>query len=348
MSRRERTTALPRTHLREQSHRTERTFLGRSWSEGDQRKLILGGAALLLLIVIAAFAWRLYYNQVARPNKVIAEVGAEKIRLDYYTDRLFEFARANSNTSLPLIQSGLLTKLEEEALTVQEAEARGIVLDDNAVTQAIADKLGVPVGGDGSSFDIRYRAELARTGLTDSSFRRLSKAELADTKLRDMIGSEVGDTGEMLTMRIVVSPTEDAAKAIYDRIMKGENMGTIAQTESTDLSSRANDGVRDPEPREILEPTIRTAVEGKQVGDVVGPLLVNGSWVVLRVEVIDPARAYTPSQKDQVIEERFAAMIAARRAQVEIKRDFTADDAQWATTHTNGDTSAVVSGTQTP
>lgn len=348
MSRRERTTALPRTHIRERDAREQRTFLGRPWTERESRFAIIGGALFLLLVVAAAFGYRLYYNQVLRPNKVILEVGAEKVRLDYYTDRLFEFARANTNTSLPLIQSGLLSKLEEEALTVQEAESRGIALGEAEVTQAIADKLGVPVGGDGSVFDTRYRAELARTGLTDTSFRRLAKAELADTKLREAITTEVGDTGEMVTMRIVVSATEDASKAVLSRIQAGENMGTIAQTESTDLSSRASDGVRDAEPREILNDTIRTAIEGKGVGDVIGPLEVEGSWVVLRVEVIDPAGAYTPAQKTQVVDERFLDVIAARRASVKVVRDFTSSDADWSVAHTNGDTSTVATGTTTP
>lgn len=347
MSRRERTTALPRTRLRERSTHDQRRILGRTWTDRETKFAIWGAALALLLVVLGAYGYRLYYNHIIRPNRVIISVGEEDVKLKYYTDRLFDFARANQNTSLPLIQSGLLTKLEEEALTVQEARARGISLSDDEVTAAIADKLGVPVGGDGSPFDTRYRAELERTGLTDSSFRRLTLAELADTKLREQLSTEIGDTGELLTLRIVVSASEDASKAVLAKIQAGENMGTIAQTESTDLSSRANDGVRDPEPRAILNDSIRTALDGKKVGDLVGPISVEGSWVVARVEVIDPAGTYSTTQKDQLVDQKFADVLDARRAQVKIERDFTADDAEWSIAHTDGDTSTVTTDTTT-
>lgn len=341
MSRRERTTALPRQ--REATLRTTspgKTMFGRG-GEGAARLAILGFAVLLLVIVAGAVAYRVYANNVLRPNNVVLTVGEDKIKLNYYTDRLYEFALANSQVSVPVLQSSLLTKLEEESLTVQIARERGIDLSDEAVTQAIADKLGVPVGGSGSAFDSRYRAELSRVGMSDSNYRRLSMAELADTKLREQITAEVGDTGEMVTLRAVASISQEESQAVFDRITGGEDMGTIAQTESLDLGSRTTDGVQSAAPPTLFPDELKEALEGKADKELFGPIEIGDQWWVFRVESRDPEGPYLEAQKTTLASLAFDDAIAAKRATLTVTRSLSASDAEWAREHTDGDPGAV-------
>jgi hypothetical protein len=248
MSRRERTTALPRQRQRDRSVAAGRTFLGRHWSERDARFAILGGAALLLLAVFLAFAWRWYDSNFRRPDTVVLTVGSEEVKLNYFADRLYEFAIANQQTSFSLIEAGLLAKLEEEALTVLVARDRGVDLSSDAVTIAIAEKLGVPVGGSGSLFDQRYRAELRRLAMSDGNYRRLATAELADRRIRELIETEIGDATELVTFRRISLATEEEANTVLERIQGGEDMGTLAQTLSLDTETIQQDGIAVPEP----------------------------------------------------------------------------------------------------
>ncbi len=309
--------------------------------EGALRLAILGIAVLLLVIVAGAFAYRVYANNILRPNNIVLTVGEDKIKLSYYTDRLYEFALANAQVPVPVLESSLLAKLQEESLTVQLARDRGVDLSDEAVTQSIADKLGVPIGGSGSPFDTRYRAELKRVGMSDANYRRLSMAELANTKLREIVATEVGDTGEMVTLRAVASIDQAESQKVFDRIKGGENMGTIAQTESLDLGSRATDGVQSAAPPLLFPEELQEALAGKADLELFGPVEIGDQWWVFRVDTRDPAGPYTESQKTSLEEVKFDEAIAAKRATLTITQTLSASDAAWARENTNGDPASI-------
>ncbi len=185
MSRRDRTTGLPRPRERAAvSHGP--TFLGIHWTDDHWRAAILGGVAIIGLLVVGIFVWRWYVEHVRYPNSVVLRVEDQEFTLDYFTERLPSFAQANSSLTTGFREPALLSKLEEEAITIIAAEGRGVDLSDEAVTQWIADDLGVPVGGAGSSFDTLYRQRLKTQGLSNDDYRRLAKAQLADTKLQEI------------------------------------------------------------------------------------------------------------------------------------------------------------------
>ena len=111
-----------------------------------------------------------YDYRILTPRHTGAERGNQDVKLSYYTDRLYSYAQADQaaqaqaqsggSTNIALLEQQLLGTLETEAVTVQLAKDKGIDLSDDAITKEIADELGVPVGGPGSSFDTLYRAKL--------------------------------------------------------------------------------------------------------------------------------------------------------------------------------------------
>lgn len=347
MSRRERTTALPRQRVRTHSHTSGRKFLGRTWGESEGRLAILGVSLLFLFFVVSVFTYRWYDERFQRPNHVVLSVGEDKIKLTYYADRLYEFALANAQVPVPVLESSLLAKLEEESLTVQVARDRGIELGEGEVTQAIAAKLGVPVGGDGSPFDTRYRAELKRVGMSDGNYRRLATAELADSKLRERVTTEVGDTGDTVTLRAIASKTKEESDAILARINKGDNMGTIAQTESLDLGTRQTDGVQSPAPAKLLPKELQAELTGKNAGALFGPVEIAGQFWLFRVEALDPKGAYDAPQKQKLQQVTLDEVIAAKKRSLSVVRSLNADDATWARAHTNGDPASAASSSGT-
>ena len=331
MARRERTTGLPRA--RQRSATVEQS---RGVDERTLRFAVLGVGAVVLLVVLGFLAYRIYDQRVGVPNSPVLTVAGEEASLRYYTDRLGPFVQenANSGASLAVVEENLLTKLEEEELTVRIAEQRGIDLSDDAVTQFIADGFGVPVGGNQSSYDSFYRNELRTNGFSDATYRRMKKAELADARLQEQLKEEVGTSGEQYTARIVLASSEEEAASIHARIAAGEDMGTIAQTDSIDLESRQNDGLLPPEPLELFPPEVRPAVEGAEPGTLLEPVQVGDNWWVTRVESVAEAD-YTEGQITTLTTMRLTELIEEERANLggQIERSLSADDIEWAEEH---------------
>lgn len=334
MARRERTTGLPRPRPRANARRARRVA-GLELSDRNLRFAVLGGALGLLVLVTGLLAYRWYDSNIAQPRAAVLTVAGEEYSLSYYTDRLYQFTQANRSTgsSVSLIEQALLQKLEEEALTLKLAGQKGITISEEDITNQIGVELGVPVGGSGSSFDTLYRQKLQSTKMSDGNYRRMTRAQIANDRLLLDYEKEVGSTAETITIRAVLSPTKAAAETIVARIKAGEDMGTVAQQESTDLASRQKDGLLDPTPQPLLPKQALTALDGKTDGDLVGPIDVEGNFWVFRIEKRDPRGALTTSQTTQLAQKQLADAIAALRATTAIKRSLDPSDVAWAEKH---------------
>ncbi len=330
MTRRDRTTGLPAPQPRSGS---QGSMGGTLFSTRLGQIAVIGTAVVALLVVLGFFAYQWYDENVAHPGKVILSVAEEDFTLSYYADRLAPFATANQHTDLGIAAQALMVKLEEEAVTITAAAQRGIDVSDDDVNQAIATTLGVPFGGQGSAFDLRYRGELRTVGMSDSHYRQLTAALDAARRLREALRAEIGEAGEILLLRVVATNTIEEALAVRTRIEGGEDMGTIAQTESIHLPSRQEDGLLLAPPT-LLDEVLQQALVGVEITELAGPIQVaNGFWVI-RPERTDPEGTYSPQQLDQLLQLRFAEVLAEVREQITVERDFTSDDIDWAVAHT--------------
>jgi hypothetical protein len=335
MARRERTTALPRRREREHAARGGRRFLGMDWDLRHTQLTILGLAGALLVFVAGLAAWNWYSDRYVRPNETILTVGDREVSLSYYADRLRGWIEENisSGLSASLLEQSLLVKLEDEELTLLMAEDRGITITEDDVTNSIAAELGVPAGGDGSAFDNLYRERLKSTGMSNGNYRRLARAQVANERIKEQLAADIGDTGEFVTLRTVVLDSEEKATEIRGRISAGEDMGTVAQTESLDLTSRQLDGLMVPEPATLLPENVRTAIEGKGEGEILDPVQVEDNWWVFKIEKRDPASPYSDVNKQQLTDIEFDRLLREKRSTTTIERDMGADDFRWAEEH---------------
>ena len=329
MTRRDRTTGLPRQRERAGAAQ-QRTFLGLHWTDTYTRLAILGAIVVLGLVVLGMIAYRWYDENVALPNHVVLRVDDIEYDLAYYTERLPSFAQANPSLTAGFREPALLNKLEEEALTILAARERGVDLSDNAVTAWIAEDLGVPVGGSGSSFDTLYRQRLRTLGLSNDDYRRLAIAQLSDEELIAILREERGPTGETYTLRVVSVPERADADAIYTRIEAGEDMGTIAQTESNDLASRQEDGLTEPTPIELYQDNVQEALVGLDENALVGPVEVGNNFWILRIERIQADGTYTDNQRDQLARLALIALIDEQRTLVIIEKSLGSRETDWA------------------
>ncbi len=333
MARRDRTTGLPRPRARSEARAKPRFAMAER-----QQSLALWLAGGLLLVVLAGLlGYRWYDNNFLRPDKTVLSVNEEKFSLRYYSDRLFLAASqaSGTGTNFSILQQALLTDLEDEAIGTILAKEKGITVSDEEISAEIASQLGVPAGGAGSSFDTLYRQRLRAVNMSDGAYRRYIEAVVYLNKLRDSFSAEIGDSGDLVTTRVVVSPTKEAADAVAARIRAGEDLGTLAQTESNDAASRQKDGLMEPEPFRLLPEPIRTAIEGKEAGtEVFGPIEVSaGNFWTFRIQARDPAGDLSETQKGQLADLALEDALAAKRSEVEISRNMSSDDFEWANEH---------------
>ena len=330
MARRDRTTGLPRPRPRSQARAKSRFAL----ADQQQFMLLWVGGGLLLVILVGLLGYRWYDNNFLRPDKTILSVNDENFSLRYYSDRLFLAASQaqGGGTNFSILQQALLTDLEDEAIGTILAREKGITVSEEDITAEIASQLGVPAGGAGSSFDTLYRQRLRSVNMSDDAYRRYIEAVVFLNRLKDSFTGEIGDTGELVTIRTIVSPTLEAANAVAARVKAGEDLGTLAQTESNDVTSRQKDGLMEPEPARLLPEPIRTAIEGKDAGsEVLGPVQVEpGNFWVFRIQTRQPDGDLTETQKGQLADLALEDALAAKRAQVDIDRNISSDDFQWA------------------
>ncbi len=329
MTRRDRTTGLPiaRGRRRADSGAGEGR---RVLSQGLLRFTIIGVAFAALLAVAALLAYNWYDDSVAKPGKVVLQVGDEEFSLSYYSARLLGFARSDPSASGLLVTQALLARLEEEGLTIAAAVERGVGLSDEDVTREIALELGVPPDTSrGSPFDSRYRDALRDSGLSDAHYRQEAKARTAGRLLRAVLREEVGATGALVHIRVVTAASLEEAEAVRARVAEGEDMGTIAQVESLHGESRQNDGLL-LSPPALLDEALQEALADAEAGALIEPVEAGDAFWVIRLERREAEGTYSDSQIARLMELRYEEALDEARSRVTIERDFTTDDANWA------------------
>jgi hypothetical protein len=306
------------------------------FGEREQRLALLGAAIVLILGLIIGFGW-MKYQDWKQPDKTILSVQDQKFSLRYYSDRLFLAAQAAQSTgqsNLAILEQTLLGDLENEALARIVATEKGITVSEDDVTAEIASQLGVPAGGSGSSFDVLYRQRLTSTKMSDGAYRTFTRAQVYQSKLKDQLVKEMGDTGEKVTLRTVVSASKADADKVFARVSGGEDLGTVAQTESADSTSRQQDGLQTPEPTLLLPDAIQAAIKDKPEGtELFGPIDVAGNFWVFRIEKRDASATYSDTEKSQLGDLLVKNALTAKKPQVTIKRNINSDDYAWATKH---------------
>ncbi|MEP7216546.1 MAG: peptidyl-prolyl cis-trans isomerase [Anaerolineaceae bacterium] len=304
-------------------------------SDRNVRFAILAFVAALALVVVGMLSYRLYDNSIGQPRSTILTVAGRSVSLRYYTDRLFKYAQDNqsSGQSLPLLEQSLLSKLEAEELIVLLASKNGLAISEEDITNQIAAELGVPVAGSGSSFDTLYRARLKTVKMSDENYRRLTKATIANNRLLDLYEKEVGTTAETVSVRAVVSNNKAAAEATLARIKAGEDMGTVAQKESTDLNSRQKDGIMDPLPVALLPEPISKALAAVKDGEIAGPVDANGTFWVLKVESRDPQGTLSTTNITQLAQIKLDNATKDLKNTTTVKRSLDFSDIKWAEKH---------------
>jgi hypothetical protein len=170
--------------------------------------------------------------------------------------------------------------------------------------------------------------------MSDSHYRKYTEAQVYVSKLKEALAAEIGDKTELVTIRGVVSQAKADADAVFARVNGGENLGSVAQTESADLASRQKDGLFEPEPERLLPDAVRLAIADKPAGDeLFGPIEVSGTFWVFRIDNREPDALVTETQKGQLADLAISDAVKAKRPSVKIDLNMSNSDYDWVNDH---------------
>ena len=125
------------------------------------------------------------------------------------------------------------------------------------------------------------------------------------------------------------------ASDVLTRIKKGENMGSIAQTDSLDRIGRQNDGLT-TKPPSLINEKILSVLGNLEIGDIAShPIqLEENLWAVIRYEELLIVQAYSEEHLNDLALQNLDDLVKNARARVMIKRNLSSEDIAVVEDHT--------------
>jgi foldase protein PrsA len=247
--------------------------------------------------VAAAAAVAAVGMAAARAEEPVAMVNGQPIERAALVERLLD----ESTLGLQM-----LDQLISETLLEQEAKKKGVAVTDQEV-QARMEQMRK-----GRSED-DFKRYLAENHLRDKGLERAVRTKLLADKL---FGGQVQVTDDdaqrfydankglfsapaMAALRVMLLGTQDEAKAVLERLGKGESFESLAKAMSRDIPTRAQGGLVGPAPREALDqlfPGAGDVAFGTDVGAVSVPIQKPDGWWLVKVEARTAATAQSFDQ----------------------------------------------------
>lgn len=269
--------------------------------------------ALICLLGLAMVAW----PALARARvveKIAALVGDDIILLSEVEDRatpllaevgaITNLAEREARTSS--IRREVLDRLIDDQLLTQQATELKLTVSSDEIDRAVAQ-----IKRDYGLSDDQLKAELAKQGLTMSTYRQNTKKEILKYRVLNIaVGSKinVGDSEvqsyydrhmksanvQVRASHIFLAIPQDAdnatvverqnlAKSLLDRTHQGEDFAKLAKEYSEDAGTRAEGGDLGFIGRDILPKPLEELLFSMQVGDVRGPVRADRGFHVIKL-----------------------------------------------------------------
>lgn len=240
-------------------------------------------------------------DDVAHRIQVGAAINPGKVPTDPNSDEYKSFQR------------DITRQLIGEELERQEAEKRGVSVSADEITAVVDQVVENKYFGSLQKLQEDY----ARRGISEEELRLQIYRTILHRKLYESLRAEVAPSEEEIKaqydanidkfiypekrqVRQIIVKSEAAAKTIEGRINAGEDMATIAKSESTDAQTKANGGYLGVVTQADMPPEVGSVTFSLAKGQVSDPIMSAQGWYIVRVELIIPASNRTWDQvKDE-------------------------------------------------
>ncbi|MDE2765271.1 MAG: peptidylprolyl isomerase [Chloroflexota bacterium] len=263
--------------------------------ERSRQRLIRWGVLLAVLAVAALLIGGYYWNSVRLPNRVIAEVGGEVVRLgDLPPSARIMAAQAAAvggafvqpeQVAQVVVGTALLRQVAPGQLAVTvtpDDVSREMVLrfDPGAVASAGGGAVPTELGQEAQEL---YDGFLESVRVSDAEYRAYVEGELYRRGVTAALDALTADEQEAVLLDWIITATSREAQETRERLDAGEEFAAVAADLHTPTAFEDTDGRVGWVPRGAF-PEFDETMFGAAPGDILGPLLGTqiGS-VVLRV-----------------------------------------------------------------
>jgi len=163
---------------------------------------------------------------------------------------------------------------------------------------------------------------LEPSDMSREDYRRLIvEPELARTRVREQLESQVPQRAEQIHAAHILVATEDAAKAVVDRLNNGEEFAAVAQEVSTDTQTAGNGGDLGWFPRGVMVDAFEEAAFALEPGQVSAPVQSSFGWHVITVFEHEQDRPLTLEMVQSLKVRAFNDWIQQQRDASDIQSD---------------------------
>lgn len=261
----------------------------------------------------------------AANSKVVATVGDIKITRDEFDKNLNifksqyeqqvkdvkweEIPQGQTQKLIDVVKTQLLDMLVQNKVEFLKAKADGVTVTADEISKMTTDAKSY-YGGDAG-----FKKFLVDQKMTEADFQKIITEQIMNDKLRTKLGGTLtaseeeanqyfeknkGSYEEVNADHILVK-TEAEAKAIRDRVVKGEDFNKLAEELSIDPSAKENKGNLGFFARGAMVPEFETAAFGMKAGEISQPIKTSYGFHIIKV--IEKKSAVYDDVKDSILEQ---------------------------------------------
>jgi hypothetical protein len=161
------------------------------------------------------------------------------------------------------------------------------------------------------------QASLVEAGFTKDQYDTVFETELLRKKLYEQVTSDIPQQQEQVWARHILVATEEEAKAVIERLNKGEEFGALAAELSTDTGSGVSGGDLGWFGKGQMVAPFEEAAFSLEAGEISEPVQSDFGWHI--IQVIDRASLpATASEFEQARQAAFDEFLVTLREESEI------------------------------
>lgn len=143
------------------------------------------------------------------------------------------------------------------------------------------------------------------------------KAQIADPKLQQYFIDRKLFLDRVILSRIIVNNPE-LAEEIHSQIEEGTSFEQLAREYSL-ADDRLVNGMMGPISRGTMPDKLRATIDSAKPGDLIGPIEVDGSWALFRVEQFLPASLEDARLREMLQNELFEQWLAEKLKTINVR-----------------------------
>jgi parvulin-like peptidyl-prolyl isomerase len=311
--------------------------------------LLVGGVGAVIALVILLLAFGYYQTQIAPGRKVVLEVEGTKITRDHLSRRIRMLVNQNPGLAFQRGSTALdianvaYDEIRRDALVIHGAARDfGIYVGDAEIDDRVRTQQSVPSNADPRTFAAAFRQAVERTGLTVSEFRFMTRADIAEQRVREELQRQVPASALQANFRVLRYATEEEAKKAAERIRSGEDVIAVAKelfAEDTDESVIQNSIETGWVTKDQVPQEARDTIFDLSFGQVSDPISIsNGSmYAVYQLIGKEENRPITDDQRPRVVAALFDNWVADLQDQLSVRERITDEDKVEAVTKVQDD-----------